>query len=271
MESLVGNARRHHYLPVFLMKRFRLANSDNTPRVRVIRQDAVVDGMSVHKVGLEKDFHRLNGLFPDPEGMISREESSFSAELDRWRAGPLVEKSVVTANRLIPHLRFRGKLMRSVGAELLGLVAQSTAAAISETIHANRPGTSIQEDLGDLIRNAAREAVDGRLSSAATTALDHQARAIVEKFKTSIEPQRQTLTELFRQKEESGATDDIRAQAQTLRGQIDQARKLMQGELFAILTPEQRTQYEQLETQWKSRRDEMRARRGRREMQQDEQ
>jgi Spy/CpxP family protein refolding chaperone len=104
-----------------------------------------------------------------------------------------------------------------------------------------------------------------------TDAQEQQARAIVEKFKTSVESQRQALTELHRQKEQGGATDEIRAKAEALRAQIDEARKLMQGELLALLTPEQRTQYEQLETKWKSRRDEMRARRGRGEMQQDEQ
>ncbi|MBV9957473.1 MAG: hypothetical protein JO360_03595 [Acidobacteria bacterium] len=104
-----------------------------------------------------------------------------------------------------------------------------------------------------------------------TDAQEQQARAVVEKFQTNIEAQRQALTDLHRQKEQGTLSDDQRAQAQTLRGQIDEARKLMQTDLFAILTPEQRTQYQELETRWKTRRDEMRTRRGRRETQQDQQ
>lgn len=104
-----------------------------------------------------------------------------------------------------------------------------------------------------------------------TDAQQQQARTIVERFKTSIEPQRQALIELHRQKEQGTSTDDTKAKAQALRAQIDAAQQSMKSELLALLTPEQRTQYEQLEKDWKARRDEMRARRGRGETQTDEQ
>ncbi|HEY0544404.1 MAG TPA: Spy/CpxP family protein refolding chaperone [Pyrinomonadaceae bacterium] len=102
-----------------------------------------------------------------------------------------------------------------------------------------------------------------------TDAQDQQARNIIERFKTSIEPQRQALSDLYRQREQGTITDDMKAKAQGLRSQIDAARQSMTTELLALLTPEQRTQYEQLEKQWRERRDQRRARRG--EMQTDQQ
>ena len=99
-----------------------------------------------------------------------------------------------------------------------------------------------------------------------TDAQEQQARSIVERFRTSIEPQRQALMELHKQKEQGTITDDMRAKAQPLRAQIDEAQKSMQTELLALLTTEQRTQYEQLEKDWKAKRDERRSRRGRGEM-----
>jgi Spy/CpxP family protein refolding chaperone len=104
-----------------------------------------------------------------------------------------------------------------------------------------------------------------------TDAQEQQARSIIEKFRTSIEPQRQALYELHRQKEQGTITDDMKAKAQGLRSQIDAARQSMKTDLLALLTPEQRTQYDQLEKQWRERRDQMRARRGRGEMQKDQQ
>jgi Spy/CpxP family protein refolding chaperone len=104
-----------------------------------------------------------------------------------------------------------------------------------------------------------------------TDAQVQQARTIVERFKMNIEPQRQALMELHKQQEQGSVTDETRAKAQALRSQIDEAQKNMKTELLALLTAEQRTQYDQLEAKWKARREEMRARRGRGEMQTDEQ
>lgn len=96
-----------------------------------------------------------------------------------------------------------------------------------------------------------------------TDAQQQQARAIVERFRNTIEPQRQSLKELHRQKEEGTLPTDANEKAQALRAQIDEAQQRMREELLALLTPEQRTQYDQREKEWKARRDEMRSRRGR--------
>ena len=91
-----------------------------------------------------------------------------------------------------------------------------------------------------------------------------QSRAIVERFTNSIEPQRQALMEIHRQREEQGElSDETRQKAHDLREQIHTAQKQMQTELLALLTPEQRTKYDELEQQWKARRAEGRQRRGR--------
>src|SRR4051812_14938497 len=50
-----------------------------------------------------------------------------------------------------------------------------------------------------------------------TDAQEQLAGTIIEKFKTSIEPQRQALSDLYRQKEQGTITDDMKAKAQALR------------------------------------------------------
>jgi hypothetical protein len=97
-----------------------------------------------------------------------------------------------------------------------------------------------------------------------TEAQEQQTRVIVERFTQSIEPQRQGLMEIHRQRVEQGdLPDDVRQKAHDLREQIHTAQKQMQTELLALLTPEQRTKFEQLEQEWKARRAEGRQRRGR--------
>jgi Spy/CpxP family protein refolding chaperone len=97
-----------------------------------------------------------------------------------------------------------------------------------------------------------------------TDAQDQQARGIIEQFVKNIEPQRQALMEIHDQMEGQGSvSEESRQKAHELREQIHTSQKQMQGELMALLTPEQRAQYDQLEAQWKSRRAERHERRGR--------
>ncbi len=92
----------------------------------------------------------------------------------------------------------------------------------------------------------------------------NQARAILERFKTSIEPQRQALKELHKQREQGIPGDEVKDKAKALRMQIRESLTNTQSELLSILTPEQRSQYDELQQQWKVRRDAFRARRGER-------
>ncbi len=97
-----------------------------------------------------------------------------------------------------------------------------------------------------------------------TETQEQQSRSIIEQFVKSIEPQRQALMELHNEFEVQGSiSEEARQKAHELREQIHASQKQMQSELMALLTPEQRAQYDQLQEQWKSRRAERHERRGR--------
>jgi Spy/CpxP family protein refolding chaperone len=93
-----------------------------------------------------------------------------------------------------------------------------------------------------------------------TDAQKEQARAVIQRFRTSIEPQRQALRELRRQTEPGTVSDEVRERARALRGEIRESMMAAHGELLTILTTEQRAQYDQKVLQWKARREERRAR-----------
>lgn len=97
-----------------------------------------------------------------------------------------------------------------------------------------------------------------------TDAQKDQARVVLQRFRTSIEPQRQALKELHKQRELGTVNDEVRERAKTLRGEIRTSMTGAHSELLTILTPEQRAQYDQMEQQVKARRAERRARRGER-------
>lgn len=99
-----------------------------------------------------------------------------------------------------------------------------------------------------------------------TVAQKEQARVIIERFKASIQPQRQALRELHKQRELGTVSADVRERAMALRGEIHTSMKGAHSQLLTILTPEQRAQYDQAELQWKARREQRRARRGERKM-----
>jgi Spy/CpxP family protein refolding chaperone len=103
-----------------------------------------------------------------------------------------------------------------------------------------------------------------------TDAQKEQARTIVQRFKVSIEPQRQALRELHKQNVEGTVSADVRERAMALRGEIRESFKGARSELLTILTTEQRAQYDQKVLQWKAHREERRARRDQRKVAQPE-
>lgn len=103
-----------------------------------------------------------------------------------------------------------------------------------------------------------------------TDAQKDQARVIVQRFRTSIEPQRQALRELHKQREQGAVSDEVKERAMALRGEIRTSMKSAHSEMLTILTPEQRAQYDQMEQQIKARRAERRARRAERKSAQPE-
>ncbi|MBA3767765.1 MAG: hypothetical protein H0W99_12420, partial [Acidobacteria bacterium] len=66
---------------------------------------------------------------------------------------------------------------------------------------------------------------------------------------------------LREQKEQGAESADLHSRAQALRTQIHESTKNMRAELLAILTPDQRTRLDQMETEFKGRREQMRERR----------
>jgi Spy/CpxP family protein refolding chaperone len=88
-----------------------------------------------------------------------------------------------------------------------------------------------------------------------------QARAIFDRFAASIRPQREQLEQLREQKKAGTAPADATERFKALRSQIHEAEKAMHAELLNILTPEQRTKFEQMQKERKERRDQMRQRR----------
>jgi protein CpxP len=91
-------------------------------------------------------------------------------------------------------------------------------------------------------------------------AQQQQARAIFDRFNTSTKPQREQLMQLREQFEAGNAPADAQERVKALREQIHESAKAMNTELLGILTPEQRTKFEQMQKERKARRDEMRQR-----------
>lgn len=94
-----------------------------------------------------------------------------------------------------------------------------------------------------------------------TDAQKEQMRGIGEKYRTSIQPQREELRQLREQFEQGAAAPDATTKAQNLIAQLRASGKAMRNEMLTVLTPEQRTQLEQIEKERKARREEMRQRR----------
>lgn len=95
-----------------------------------------------------------------------------------------------------------------------------------------------------------------------TDAQKEQMRALGEKYRTSMQPQREELRQLREQFEQGAAAPDATTKAQNLIAQLRASGKAMRNEMLTVLTPEQRTQLEQIEKERKARREEMRQRRG---------
>lgn len=91
-----------------------------------------------------------------------------------------------------------------------------------------------------------------------TEAQQQQTRAIVENYLAAIKTPREELFKLREQKEQGAESTDLHSRAQSLRTQIHESTKNMRTQLLAILTPDQRAKLDQMETEFKGRRREMR-------------
>jgi Spy/CpxP family protein refolding chaperone len=95
-----------------------------------------------------------------------------------------------------------------------------------------------------------------------TDAQKEQTHAILLRHLESTKAQREELMQLREKRMTETLTAEDGARAKELHQQLRDSMQGVRGELGGILTPEQRTQFEQLENQRKERRKEMLKRRG---------
>lgn len=94
-----------------------------------------------------------------------------------------------------------------------------------------------------------------------TEAQQQQTHAIFERFAESIKPQREALEQLRAQYEQGATAEETSTRAKQLRGEIREAMLRSRSEVVTVLTPEQRTKFEQMEQERKARHEERRSRR----------
>jgi Spy/CpxP family protein refolding chaperone len=88
-----------------------------------------------------------------------------------------------------------------------------------------------------------------------------QLRAIEERYKASTRTQREEMHRLRESSQGEQPSADVEARFQALRAEIGQSMRAQHQEMLGVLTPEQRTQLEQLMKERKARRGERRGRR----------
>jgi Spy/CpxP family protein refolding chaperone len=94
-----------------------------------------------------------------------------------------------------------------------------------------------------------------------TEAQQQQLRAIEDRFKASTRTQREEMHRLRESAQGEQPSADTEARFQALRAEIGQAMRAQHQEMLGVLTPEQRTQLEQLIRERKARHGERRNRR----------
>lgn len=145
------------------------------------------------------------------------------------------------------------------GASLtLGLIFTFCAAAFAQqSMPPQQDGNSQQQPMGRGRGMRPRPGKRGhggvlRLMSQLnlTDAQQQQLRAIEERFEASIKPQREEMQRLV---ESASPSADTETRAQALRAEMGKAIRGMRAEMLTVLTPEQRTQLEQLVKERKAR------------------
>ena len=94
-----------------------------------------------------------------------------------------------------------------------------------------------------------------------TEAQQQQARTIIENHLAATKPQREELLKLREEWKQNGESTDLQSRARALHEQIQESAKNMRAQLLAMLTPDQRAKLDQMETEFKARREQRRERR----------
>ncbi len=147
------------------------------------------------------------------------------------------------------------------------LIASAQASSVTQQPEASGADTQRQQNERGQRRGERRRRGDGerhllRLlrEMELTQAQQQQARTILENHLAAIRPLCEELFKLREQKEQGAESADLHSRAQALRSQLQESTKAMRTQLLAILTPDQRTKLDQMESEFKGRRERMRER-----------
>jgi Spy/CpxP family protein refolding chaperone len=157
---------------------------------------------------------------------------------------------------------------RLIVAGLLGLLLMTSSAPASSAQQPEAPGADMQRQQNERgMRRGRRQRGGGerhllRLlrEMELTDAQQQQARTILENHLATIKPLREELFKLREQREQGAESADLHSRAQALRSQLQESTQNMRTQLLAILTPDQRTKLDQMEAEFKGRRERMRER-----------
>lgn len=157
--------------------------------------------------------------------------------------------------------------LKGAGLLLAALFVFSSLALAQQTPQPNQPTSPIQN--GRAIRRQmrarafARGAAAGRIFGGLnlTDAQREQMRAIRQRYATDFQARRAEIRKLREQNGGNATSDETRAKVQELREQMRASKERMRAEMLNVLTAEQRAQFDQIKSNIKARREEIRARR----------
>lgn len=150
----MGGARRHHYVPDFLLRRFAVRGASRDFIVRGLVRGNVCE-VNTKKIGVIGMFHRCAGLSRSPEAVLSGFEDDLARETAHWETGPLDAEGVEAARELVRHLRTRSPRVRELFAHLAGGIGGVMEQAVHEALPDSPPPRSLADELSRVFSRAA--------------------------------------------------------------------------------------------------------------------
>ncbi len=142
----MGGARRHHYVPDFLLRRFAVRGAGRDSIVRGLVRGRVCE-VNTKKVGVISLFHQCSGLPQDAEAVLSGYEDDFARETSAWRPGPLDRDGADAARELVRHLRTRSPRIRALVRHVAGCVGEVMEQCVREAMPETPPPRSLSDEL----------------------------------------------------------------------------------------------------------------------------
>ena len=164
-------------------------------------------------------------------------------------------------------MSLRNKLMGAGMTALLSLSAvafaqQPQGPPIDRGNRPNRMGRRGGPEGRDKMRGRERHGMRGALRELnLTDAQKEQVRAAVQRNMEGTKTQREELRQLAKKRRQGTLSPEEQARARSLHEEISKSMRNSHADLFAILTPEQKAQLEEIKKERKARHKEMRERR----------